>query len=296
MILSTARRQIIRVRANRLHVWRSSNFSSSSKSSSELNELRQEIKELRQIIQETNESHTRSFALLAKQVETQTQSAERHLSDILLKGQGNDPLIQVTKAAKDYVQHNETLGKLIEQINTQSHRYPNIFNKFTVGSVAGVIVVVWFYWSSIQRRTSEEVADLASKTLEQETLRQALQETLDDLAQSVEVKQTLTGLLQNLIQDETTQQQLTQLLVYAVGTKPVQDALLDLLQLVFQDEYLQELSGEFLLKGLDVERVRQMLDEQTQSLVKRTVLDEQVQKATGDGVRKSLWYALIPVW
>jgi hypothetical protein len=84
--------------------------------------------------------------------------------------------------------------------------------------------------------------------------------------------------------------------VHAVGTEQVQDALKDLLNIIFQDPKLQEMCGEFLLKGLDVETVRNMLDQQTQGLVKRTVADKDVQNATGDGVRKSLWHALAPFW
>ena len=269
--------------------------SSSDKSVLTVTDLAAEIKRLQQLVQEMQSLQSRNLEHLAQQVNSQTQNTERRLSDMIhseVKGGGSALVDQISDAAKEYVQHNEAIKKLVEQV----HRHPKLINKYTIGGLLASIVLVWRYWASIQKRTSKEVADLASKTLEQETLRQSIRETIDALANSPETLKTLTGLLQSLIQEPTTQQHLTNLIVHAANTEEVQKALMDILQNIFRDPSLQELSGEFLLKGLDVEHVKKMLDEQTQSLVKRTVSDDSVQRATGEGVRKSLRYAFNPFW
>jgi predicted NACHT family NTPase len=138
------------------------------------------------------------------------------------------------------------------------------------------------------------VADLARRTLEQDALRLSIQETLATVANSPSTLQTLNDLFQKLITHERTEEDLINLLVHAVNTPQVQKALLGLLEVVLQDPNVQKLSFEFLLKGLDIESVKKMLDAQTQELVRTTVHDDSVQQAAAVGIQRSLWYAITP--
>ena len=229
-----------------------------------------------------------------QQVESRSNKMEQRIDKLNQEVIKTSALERVSAAAREYVEHNDTIKNVLNQVNKQASQHPRFINKYALAGLFVALILLWRYWASIQQRTSKEVADIASKTLEQETLRQSIRETLDALASSPETLQILTELLQALIQDPSTQQQLVRLIVYAVGTEQVQNALLELLQNVFQDAHLQELSGVFLLKGLDVEHVKKMLQEQTQDLVRVTVSDESVQRATGKGIKRSLWYAMKP--
>lgn len=237
---------------------------------------------------------SRNAERLVQQVNDQSRKMEQNLDEIHSQISKASTMERVSTAAKGFVQHNDAIMKLLHQVESQVTKHSGIINKYTLGALVLSFVLLWRYRATISDRTSENVADLASKTLQQETLRETIQETLDALATSPDTLETLNELLQTLIQDAATQQQLVNLVVYAVGTPAVQKALLELLQVAFTDPYLQELTGLFLLKGLDVPHVRKRLEEQTQALVRETVSNEAVQRATGIGIQKSLKYAVIP--
>lgn len=265
--------------------------------------LRSEIQRLQEAVQEANAAHGRSLERLRRQVEGQPRALERHLLESLQQqqskaGAGGSAVPQIvdqfSKAARDYVQHNESLQRFLSEYNRQANRHPNLLNRYTAAGLILVLLVVWWYWASIQKRTSEEVAEIASQTLAQNKLRQSIQETIDSLAHSPEIFITLTHLLESVMEDETTQHNLVHLLVQAVQTDEVRTALLELLTHVFTNPDLQETAGEFLLRGLDVEHVRAQLDAQTAGLVERTVANESVQQATARGVRRSLKLAANP--
>jgi uncharacterized phage infection (PIP) family protein YhgE len=144
--------------------------SSSSSLSVELRQLRIEIRNLNRLVQSS---------------QAKMQSIETNLNAVLQRPhETSSTLDQLTKGARDYVRHNEALKNLTEQINRQAHKYPGLMNWYTARAGAVLLLLVWWYWASIQQRTSEEVADIASKTLEQETLRQSIRDTVGDLAQS----------------------------------------------------------------------------------------------------------------
>jgi len=259
----------------------------------EIDALRQEIQTLQQLVKQSNIQSSNAERIV-QQVENQSSKMEQSLSEIHRQVVGTSAFDSILSAGKEYVEHNDTLKNLLDQISMQARQHPRFINKYTLAALLLSLVILWQYWASIRQRTSKEVADIASRTLQQETLRQSIRETLDALATSPETLQTLTELLQTLMQDPSTQQQLVGLVVYAVGTEEVQNALLEMLQGIFQDSQLQELLGEFLLKGLDAEHVKEMLQQQTQDLVRETVSDQSVQRATGTGIRRSIWYALKP--
>jgi DNA repair exonuclease SbcCD ATPase subunit len=279
--------------AIRLRVF-SSTSNSPAPTKSEIEELRKSIQTLQQLVQQTKTDQSKNIERLARQLESQSKVVEQSLDELHNHLGTTFSLERVSAAAKDYVEKNETIRSVLDQFNRQVDKHPRFINRYTLGAVLLSLAILWRYRVSIRRKTSKEVAEIASQTLQQETLRQSIQETLEALATSPETLETLNDLIRKLIQEPSTQEHLVKLVQNAVATEEVQNALMELLQNVFQDPHLQELSGEFLLKGLDVEHVRKMLEAQTQSLVRETVLDESVQQATAKGVKKSLWYALKP--
>lgn len=121
------------------------------------------------------------------------------------------------------------------------------------------------------QRTSEEVANVASLTLQQESLRKTIQETLTTVANSPETLESLSLLFQRLIREEKTEQHLIDLIVRALNSEGVKLAALQLLNLCFQNDALQRQGGEFLKVAAS-----------------SAVLDETVQKNVGVGIQQAL--------
>ena len=129
------------------------------------------------------------------------------------------------------------------------------------------------------QRTSEEVADIAAMTLQQDTLRCQIQETLATVANSPSTLASLSSLFQQLISEERTQQHLIDLIVRALGSEGVRLAAVQLLDVCFQNEELQRRAGEFLKVAAKV-----------------AVLDEGVQKSAGVGIQQALKSAVLQPW
>ena len=70
-------------------------------------------------------------------------------------------------------------------------------------------------------------------------------------------------------------------------------SLVDLLCAAYQDAGLQHKTGVFALEALDTDDARDMLDVQVQRLVSAAVLDDQVQRDTGVGVRAAIKRAVL---
>lgn len=128
-------------------------------------------------------------------------------------------------------------------------------------------------------QTSEEIANVASLTLQQESLRETIQDTLTTVANSPETLASLSALFQDLIREERTERHLIDLIVRALKSEGVRDASFYLLDLCFQDPALQARAGEFLKLAAHA-----------------TVLDEGVQKSTGVGIQQALKSAVLPRW
>lgn len=244
----------------------------------DMDALRSQIRTLQQLLQQSNSRSQHSVERLAV---VERQVAEIHDQTV------QTPIVdRVLEVVMDHVRRSPALTAMVDQLKKR----PGWLNKNTATALVVAIVLIWQYRAVMYQRTSEEVADLASRTLEQESLRETIQETLEAVASSPETLEALNGLLRRILQDPSTQKEFVNL----VNSEPVQKALQQLLEVSLVDPRLQRLSGEFLLKGLDDEHVRTMLETQTQALVRETVLDESVQHATGIGARNTLWHAVAP--
>mmetsp|Transcript_16178 Transcript_16178/g.33023 ORF Transcript_16178/g.33023 Transcript_16178/m.33023 type:complete len:473 (+) Transcript_16178:11-1429(+) len=141
------------------------------------------------------------------------------------------------------------------------------------------ILIFWRYRVTMYQRTSEEVANVASMTLQQDSLRKTIQETLTTVANSPETLSSLSLLFQSLITEERTEKHLIDLIVRALNSEGVRLAAIDLLDECFRNEYLQGRAGEFLKVA-----------------ARGVVLDEGVQKDAGVGIKKAVKSALFLPW
>lgn len=283
--------------------------------SQEIRTLQQEIKSLKELLQQQQQSASRSpnpsnnttnndtvetLADLTRNLTARTAEMELRLDQINDHVSKIGALEKIASNARDMLQHNAAVRGVVQNLETivqRSRPYltQNKYVKYVLLGLISLSAIVWkFRQKLVYERTSEEVADLARRTLEQESLRGSIQETLQTVANSQATLATLNDLVQALIAHERTQQDLVHLLVFAVNTPEVQTALLELLQVVVKDETLQQLVGEFLLKGLDMESVKVMLEAQTAELVRDTVADDSVQQATAVGLQRSLLYSITP--
>lgn len=258
--------------------------------------LQSQLQTLQQLLQQ---SRSQAFHLesLTRNLTARTFAVEQELHLINQNVSKIGGMEQILQTALEKTRNNPALKALVHNLeNVLQQSRPFVENyKYYLAAIFAASVVIWKYRATlVYQRTSEEVADLAKRTLEQVSLRNSIQETLHTLANNPQTLHTLNELIQELIQDHKTQQQLIQLVVIAVQSQEVQAALLDLLQIVFKNPQLQELTGEFLLKGLDMEPVKTMLDEQTAALVQDTLSNDAVQQATATGIKRSLWYAVTP--
>ena len=144
-------------------------------------------------------------------------------------------------------------------------------NKYTLWGMVGAAILFYQYRTNMYQRTSEEVANVAAMTLQQDSLRRTIQETLTTVANSPETLESLSLLFQRLIREEKTEQHLIDLIVRALNSEGVKLAAIHLLELCFQNEELQRRGGEFLKIAAN-----------------SVVLDEVVQRNAGVGIQKAL--------
>ena len=250
--------------------------------------LREEIKALRTLLAANNHN----FEILSQHVNTQSTTMERTIEDIHAKvAMMASPLEKFSAIASVFVHNSEALLAFLHRFEGY---YKGWINKYSVSGIAIFLLTIWRYRSTMYDRTSEEVAELASRTLRQEGLQRTIQETLHLVANSPETLQTLNGVLQNVLRDPLTQQQLVQLVGSALVIPEVQQSLLRLLEAMLADSALQQNAAEFVVKSLELDSVQELLQTKTQSLVRNIVLDESVQQATAAGVQQSLWYTFVP--
>lgn len=193
-----------------------------------------------------------------------------------LESLGANVSSQVAKYLKDYSPH--LLSETFKRVGGSEL----LTNKYTAWMLLGSILVFWQYRLTMYQRTSEEVANVAAMTLQQDSLRKTILETLTTVANSPETLSSLSSLFQSLISEERTEQHLINLIVRALNSEGVRLAAIQLLQVCFQDPNLQSWGGEFLKVA-----------------AKNTVLDEGVQKSAGVGIQKALKSAVLvplPWW
>jgi hypothetical protein len=254
--------------------------------------LRDEIRSLQSLLAQQNQQ----YQILAQQIQTHSATLEKTVEDIHVKvALMASPLERISTIASVFVHNSEALLAFVHRFERYSRGW---VNKYSISGTVLVILTIWSYRSIMYDRTSEEVAEIASRTLQQESLHRTIQETLDVIANSPETLQTLNNLLQNVLRDPLTLQEIITLVGSALEIPKVQQSLLSLLERILADPNLQQQAAEFLLKGLDTESAKEMIEFQTQSLVRQVVLDESVQRATALGIKQSLWYSVLPsyVW
>lgn len=258
----------------------------------DIQSLKAEMKALQSMLQQSRsqndhiESLTRNLASRTSRIEGRLDEINDHVSKI-------SALEKMVASARDLLQQNPAVQGVVNNLETIVQRSRPYFRNYKyVLLAAGIgVTVVWKYRANLfYQRTSEEVADLARRTLEQDSLRLSIQETLQTVANSPATLETLNQLIEKLIAHERTQQDLVNLIVFAVQTPEVQAALLVMLQ----DPKLQLVAGEFLLKGLDMTSVKEMLDAQTADLTRETVSNDSVQQATAIGLQRTVRYSVTP--
>lgn len=114
--------------------------------------------------------------------------------------------------------------------------YSLLTSKYAAWLLFGGVVVFWQYRLTMYQRTSEEVANVAAMTLQQDSLRRTIQETLTTVANSPETLASLSILFQKLITEERTEMHLINLIVRSLNSEGVRDAALKLLEVCFRNE------------------------------------------------------------
>ena len=253
------------------------NIDSTSSIEAQLAALQSEVAQLSYLIKQTS----------AQQVETTTLSRRAEARAYIIENKLIDIQSHVVKipALENMAQR---LRQLLEKLNMPSAIAVSdaferaggrelLLNKYTLWGFIGAGLLFWQYRVAMYKRTSEEVADIASMTLQQDTLRLTIQETLATVANSPSTLSSLSLLFQQLISEERTQQHLIDLIVRALGSEGVRLAAIQLLDVCFQNEDLQLRAGEFLKVA-----------------AKTAVLDEKLQQSAGVGIQKALKSAVLP--
>mmetsp|Transcript_25427 Transcript_25427/g.36190 ORF Transcript_25427/g.36190 Transcript_25427/m.36190 type:complete len:346 (-) Transcript_25427:280-1317(-) len=256
-------------------------------SADEIATLRDEIQTLQMLLKQQNSQ----YQGISKQIKEQSDHLERAVKEIQNRVSLMSAPLDVIATAVKTIQTNPSVNNILSRLEGVSRGWVNGY------TLAGFLLTLLFirrYRANMLERTSEEVAELASRTLQQERLRQTIQETLDLIANSPETMKTLQDLLRKVLNDPATVREVLKLVSSALESPEVLRSALALVSSILADEATQQEVAEFALKGLDLPPTKAMLEQQTQALVRETVRDTSVQQATAVGVRKSLWYAFIP--
>mmetsp|Transcript_15962 Transcript_15962/g.27201 ORF Transcript_15962/g.27201 Transcript_15962/m.27201 type:complete len:431 (-) Transcript_15962:24-1316(-) len=243
----------------------------------ELSELRAEIAQLSYLIKQTASQQTETQAL-SRRAEARAYIIENKLMDIQSHVVKIPALENVAHNLRQYLEKKSPayVSDAIRKVN-QSPAASYLTNKYTAWVLFGGIVLFWHYRLTMYQQTSEEIANVAAMTLQQDTLRCTIQETLTTVANNPATLASLSALFQSLISEERTEQQLIQLIVRALNSEGVHDAAISLLDVCFRNPELQQRAGEFLKVA-----------------ARATVLDEGVQKSAGVGMQRALKSAVLP--
>jgi hypothetical protein len=220
-----------------------------------------------------SQSATLQTQALARRSEARAYIIEQKLMDI------QSHIVQIPPSLKAVENIAHTVSERAEsKMRGYISQLPDSFrgkelfsNKYIAWSALAALILFYQYRVRVYQRTSEEVANVAALTLQQDSLRQTIQETLRTVAESPETLESLSLLFQRLIREEKTEQHLIDLIVRALNSEGVKLAVLQLLELCFQNESLQIKGGDFL-----------------KIAAKNAVLDEGVQISAGVGIQKAL--------
>ena len=145
--------------------------------------------------------------------------------------------------------------------------------------------------SSIYEKVADESEKLGKEVLERNV--KNVITTLDGVAKDPQTLALLVVLLQQLLEDASTRANLVALVSNLLQTPSIQQDLVALLFELFADEELKLAVGTWALEALDTEDARRMLDTQVARLTTATVLDDQVQRDAGTGVRRAIKNAIL---
>ncbi len=245
----------------------------------QLSALQSEIAHLSYLIKQTS-TQQHETASLSRRAEARAYIIEHKLMDIESHVVKIPEIKHLTNRLQQYLEkYSPSLISDAFQRASSSTGRDVLINKYTIWITLGSLLLFWQYRMAMYQRTSEEVADIAAMTLQQDTLRCQIQETLATVANSPSTLASLSSLFQQLIREERTQQHLIDLIVRALGSEGVRMAAVELLDVCFQNEELQVRAGEFLKVAAKV-----------------AVLDEEVQKSAGVGIQQALKSAVLPWW
>lgn len=245
----------------------------------ELSQLRAEIANLSYLIKQTASQQVETQAL-SRRAEARAYIIENKLMDIQKHVIKIPALENMAQNLRQYLTEKSPnyLSEALKKVN-ESTAGSFLTNKYTAWLLFGGVSVFWYYRVTMYQLTSEEVANVAAMTLQQDSLRTTIQETLTTVANSPETLASLSLLFQKLIMEERTEQHLINLIVRALNSEGVRDAAIHLLDVCFQNKDLQNRAGEFLKVAANA-----------------TVLDEGVQKSAGVGIQQALKSAVLPWW
>ena len=236
----------------------------------QLTTLQSDIQKLSYLIHQS-QSSTNQTQSLARRAEARAYIIEQKLEDI----QRHVVKIPSSLKALEGLAHNVEVKMRNVLPQTMQDRIDDgkklLSNKYTLWGMVGAAILFYQYRTNMYQRTSEEVANVAAMTLQQDSLRRTIQETLTTVANSPETLESLSLLFQRLIREEKTEQHLIDLIVRALNSEGVKLAAIHLLELCFQNEELQRRGGEFLKIAAN-----------------SVVLDEVVQRNAGVGIQKAL--------
>ena len=158
-------------------------------------------------------------------------------------------------------------------------------------TVIGTLLVGGYAARSSIYESGDESEKLGKEVLERNV--KNVITTLDGVAKDPQTLALLVVLLQQLLEDESTRANLVALVSNLLQTPSIQQDLVALLFELFADEELKLAVGTWALEALDTEDARRMLDTQVARLTTATVLDDQVQRDAGTGVRRAIKNAIL---
>ncbi|KAL3769388.1 hypothetical protein ACHAWU_008797 [Discostella pseudostelligera] len=234
---------------------------------SQLSQLRAEIANLSYLMKQS----------ASQQLETQSLSRRAEARAYIIENKLMDIQSHVVKIPA--LENLATNLRQFMKTYSVSDAFRSMNTKYVVWVLLGSTVLFWQYRNHMYERTSEEVANVAALTLQQDSLRKTIQETLTTVANSPETLASLSALFQKLISEERTEQHLINLIVRALNSEGVRDAAIRLLDVCFRNPDLMKQAGEFLKVAANA-----------------TVLDEGVQRSAGVGIQQALKSAVLPWW
>ena len=242
----------------------------------ELQTLHLEINQLTYLIKQSLAQNSETQTL-ARKAEARASIIEHKLMDIQSHVIKIPALEHMANNVRQYLKGysptslRETLSTIPNNLGNLETARGFLTNKYTAWLILFSLLLFWRYRVTMYQKTSQELSNVASLTLQHESLRNTIQETLTTVTHSPETLSSLSSLFSSLVSQERTEEQLIALLVNALKSESVVLAVKELVDGCLRDERLREQGGEFMKVG-----------------VASAVKDEGVQRDVGVGVMGAL--------